>query len=70
MIGRLFRRPREAELDEEIRTHLRMAVEERMARGESREEAERAVRREFGRVGHVKEAAKAAWGVNPGRPGR
>ena len=62
MISWLFRRRREVELDEEIKTHLRMAVEERMARGESRPEAERAVRREFGNVGHVKEATRLVWG--------
>ncbi len=62
MISWLFRRRREEELDEEIKTHLRMAVEERMARGESRPEAERAVRREFGNVGQVKEATRVVWG--------
>ena len=55
-------RRHEAELDEEIRTHLRMAVDERMARGESREEAERAARREFGDVGRVKEVTRTMWG--------
>jgi hypothetical protein len=39
---------RERELDEEIASHLRMAVEERMARGESAEEAAAAARRELG----------------------
>ena len=58
MMAWLFRGRRERELDEEIKTHLRMAVEERMSRGESQADAERAVRREFGKVGHVKEAAR------------
>jgi hypothetical protein len=40
------RRRRERELDEEIRAHFHLAVEERVARGQPREEAERAVRRE------------------------
>lgn len=42
------RRRRERDLDAEIRSHMEMAVRDRMDRGESREEAERAVRREFG----------------------
>lgn len=37
---------RETELDEEIESHLRMAVEDRVARGEPRSAAERAVRRD------------------------
>src|SRR5688572_11278094 len=56
---------RDDELQEELDSHLRMAVEERMQRGESREEAEYAVRREFGNVTHVKEVARevrtGAW---------
>lgn len=58
----LGRRQREEELDEEVLAHLRMAVEERIERGESREEAEAAVRREFGNVAQVKEATRDAWG--------
>ncbi|MGH7573841.1 MAG: ADOP family duplicated permease [Longimicrobiales bacterium] len=53
---------RNAELDEEIRGHFRMAVEDRVARGESRSAAERAVRREFGNVLVVKEVTRAVWG--------
>ena len=62
MIPFFSRRRREQDLDEEIRTHLRMAIEERVARGESRAEAERAVRREFGNVGQVKEITREMWG--------
>lgn len=57
-----LRRRREQDLEEEIHLHLRMATEERVARGESRAEAERAVRREFGNVGRVKEVTRAMWG--------
>lgn len=53
---------RERELDEEIRTHIEMAIEERVARGESRTNAERAVRREFGDPGRVKEVTRSMWG--------
>jgi putative ABC transport system permease protein len=49
---------RDEELDDEIAAHLKMAVEERVARGESRADAERAVRREFGNIGHVKEVTR------------
>ncbi len=62
MIRFLSRRQRERDLDDEIRIHLEMAVRERVARGESREEAELAARREFGSVWRVKEATRAAWG--------
>ena len=50
------------ELDAEIRTHLEMAAKDRVYRGESQSEAERAARREFGNVGLVKEVTRDAWG--------
>ena len=56
---------RERDLDDEIRVHLEMAVQERMARGASRQEAERAAREEFGDLVWVKAAARAAWGGGP-----
>jgi putative ABC transport system permease protein len=45
-------------LDDEIRTHLEMAVRDRMERGETRAEAEAAARREFGNVVVVKEVTR------------
>jgi predicted permease len=62
MMRFLSRGRRERDLDEEIRSHLEMAVRERVARGESRQEAERAVRREFGDPGRVKEVTRTMWG--------
>jgi len=62
MLPFLFRRRRERELSEEIRSHFDMAVEERIERGQSREEAERAVRREFGNEVHVREVTRMMWG--------
>jgi len=56
------RRRRDRELDEELRAHLRMAVEERVARGESRRDAEAAARREFGNLGVVAEVTREMWG--------
>ena len=57
-----WRRRRDRELDEELRGHLWMAVEERVARGERREDAERAARREFGNLGVVQEVTREMWG--------
>ena len=57
-----LREQRDADLDEEIRSHFRLAIEERIARGESRVEAERAVHREFGNVVRVKEVTREMWG--------
>jgi predicted permease len=53
---------RNAELDEELGSHLKMAAQERIERGEAPVEAERAARREFGNVGLVQEVTRDAWG--------
>src|SRR5215510_43635 len=55
-------RQSEEELEEEIQNHLRMAIRERVERGESAEEAESAARREFGNVGLIKETTRGMWG--------
>ena len=49
---------RDGEIDAEIASHLRMAIAERMARGESREAAETAARLELGNITHIKEVAR------------
>src|SRR5690348_2670674 len=54
---------REAELAAELRTHVEMAVAVRMERGESRAEAERNARVEFGNVTHVAEVTREMWGM-------
>ncbi|HYN85401.1 MAG TPA: ABC transporter permease [Pyrinomonadaceae bacterium] len=56
------RRRMDEELDEELRGHMRMAVQERVERGESPEQAAAAVRREFGNVALVKEVTRGMWG--------
>src|SRR5689334_6615434 len=57
------RRPtRDEDLDDEIRSHFAMAVADRVARGESPDEALAAARREFGNVAHVKEVTRESWG--------
>ena len=60
---RLFRRrQRDAELDEEVQAHLRMAAKERMEQGECAEQARSAAAREFGNVTLVKEVTRDMWG--------
>ena len=46
----VWRRRQDEELDEELATHLRMAIADRVARGEHPEEAARAARLEFGNL--------------------
>jgi predicted permease len=55
-------RRRDEELDEEIQSHLRMAVQDRIERGETPEQAEASTRREFGNTGLVKEVTREMWG--------
>jgi predicted permease len=50
----------DAEIQEEIAAHLALAIADKMARGASREEAERAARAEFGNVTHVAEVTREA----------
>lgn len=57
-----WRRAADSDLDDEIRTHLQMAIRERIARGESPAEADASARREFGNVGLVKEVTRDTWG--------
>jgi len=58
----LWRRRQDRELDEEIASHLRLAIADRVERGETVEDATRAVRREFGNVPLVKEVTRDMWG--------
>ena len=59
----MFRRKSmQAALDEEIQSHLRMAAQERIERGESAEQARISAVREFGNVGLVKEVTRDRWG--------
>ena len=57
----LWRR-REKDLQEEIESHLQMAIRDRVERGESAREAKQAVLREFGNVGLIKEVTRDMWG--------
>jgi predicted permease len=58
----LRRKLMQAALEEEVQSHLRMAAQERMERGESAEQARTAALREFGNVGLVKEVTRDVWG--------
>src|SRR5690349_13344457 len=49
------------ELSEEIREHLDEKIEELVARGMPREEAEHAARREFGNVTLTEEDSRGVW---------
>ncbi len=53
---------RRSDLDDEIESHLRMAVRDRVERGERLEDAEAAVAREFGNVPLVKDVTRGMWG--------
>src|SRR5688572_5703815 len=57
----LRRRNKEAELEEELQSHLDEENEERQAAGLSPEEAYRAARLELGNVTLLKEDTRAAW---------
>jgi predicted permease len=56
------KRKREEELGEEVRRHLEMAAQDRVERGATAAEAERAARREFGNVELVREVTRDVWG--------
>ena len=61
----LFRRKgMEAELDEELHTHVEHQVEKYVQSGLAREEAARRARLEFGGLDQVKEECRDARGVN------
>ena len=58
----VWRSRQDEELGEELRAHFEMAVRERVERGETREQAEAAVRREFGNAMLVHEVTRSQWG--------
>jgi predicted permease len=61
----LWRRRQYRELSEEIQAHLDEKVEELVADGMSRAEAQYAARREFGNVGLLEERSRNVWGWPP-----
>jgi hypothetical protein len=61
--GLVFRRRMERELDDELRAHLEMAVENHLRQGMTPEEARSAAQREFGGVEQTKEAYRERRGL-------
>jgi hypothetical protein len=59
---KFWRQRKDEELDAEIRSHLDAAIRDRIARGETPEEARLNAQREFGNVGLVKEVTREMWG--------
>lgn len=60
---RIFRpESRKADLEAELQSHLRMAVAERRARGESPDTAHAAALRELGNVPLIEDVTREAWG--------
>jgi predicted permease len=53
---------RKDELNEELQAHLRMAMADRMERGESEEEARRNAMRELGNVPLIEDVTRGMWG--------
>ncbi len=53
---------KDTELREELAAHLQMAAADRIARGESPEEAAAAARRELGNLSQIQEATRDVWG--------
>ena len=58
----LSQRPKDEEIDEEIRIHLDMAIQDRIDRGESPRQARRSAGLELGNVGMLKEDVRETWG--------
>src|ERR1700728_5471270 len=54
--------PQKSDLDEEIATHLRMAIADRVARGESAEESRAAPEQEMGNLPLAKDVTREMWG--------
>ncbi|HEY6404353.1 MAG TPA: permease prefix domain 1-containing protein, partial [Blastocatellia bacterium] len=61
----LLRRGRyEREMEEEMRFHLEMQIEQNLAAGMAAEEAHYAARRQFGNQTWLKEASREMWSMN------
>ncbi|MDX2041404.1 MAG: ABC transporter permease [Acidobacteriota bacterium] len=59
---KFWRQRKDEELNAEIRHHLDEAIRDRIARGETPEQARLNAQREFGNVGLVKEVTREMWG--------
>jgi putative ABC transport system permease protein len=61
----VWRRHQDAQLDEEVQSHLDLAIQDRIDRGETPEHAATAARQEFGNVLLIKETVRDMWGWRP-----
>jgi hypothetical protein len=59
---KFWRQRKDEELAAEIRSHLDEAIRDRIARGETPDEARANALREFGNVGLVKKVTREVWG--------
>ena len=55
------RKKREAEIEEELRSHLKLSAQDRLEQGEKKEEVENAARWDFGNMELVKEVTRDVW---------
>jgi putative ABC transport system permease protein len=62
IFGFLKRGQHDQDLDEELESHLRLAAQERMDRGQTQADASAAALREMGNVALVKEVTRDMWG--------
>ena len=56
---------RNQELQEELETHLRMTIEDRVARGETPDQAHSAAMKEMGNLLLVADTTRSYWGLEP-----
>src|SRR5947209_16194623 len=56
------RQQREDELETELQSHLQMAIQDRIDRGQSPEQASEAAQREMGNLPLIKETTRDVWG--------
>ncbi|HKQ76071.1 MAG TPA: ABC transporter permease [Blastocatellia bacterium] len=64
LLSLLRRRRHEREMEEEMRFHLEMQIEQNLASGMAAEEAHYAARRQFGNQTWLKEASREMWSLN------
>src|SRR5262244_2745609 len=64
LLSLLRRRGHEREMEEEMRFHLDMQIEQNLASGMAAEEAHYAARRQFGNQTWLKEASREMWSLN------
>jgi putative ABC transport system permease protein len=64
LLSRLRRGKYEREMEEEMRFHLEMQIEQNLTSGMAAEEARSAARRQFGNQTWLKEASREMWSLN------